>query len=39
LKAVSSIQRRSADKGTDKIAMDEIAEEIKAVRKKRATVR
>jgi antitoxin (DNA-binding transcriptional repressor) of toxin-antitoxin stability system len=39
VEAVASLQRRSADKGTDKITMDEIDEEIKAVRKKRATAR
>lgn len=39
VEAVASIQRRSADKKTDKITMDEIDEEIKAVRKKRATKR
>ncbi len=38
VEAVASLQRKSADKGTDKITMDEIDEEIKAVRKKRATV-
>ena len=37
--AVASIQRRSSEKGTDKITMDEIDEEIKAVRKKRTTAR
>jgi prevent-host-death family protein len=39
VEAVASIQRRSADKRTDKITMEEIDEEIKAVRKKRATAR
>jgi antitoxin (DNA-binding transcriptional repressor) of toxin-antitoxin stability system len=39
VEAVASLQRRSVDKGTDKIMMDEIDEEIKAVRKKRATAR
>ena len=39
VEAVASLQRRSVDKGTDKITMDEIDEEIKAVRKKRATAR
>ncbi|HSV26399.1 MAG TPA: hypothetical protein VLH60_00765 [Sedimentisphaerales bacterium] len=34
--AVMSLQRRSAEKGTDSIAMEEIDSEIKAVRKKRA---
>ena len=37
VEAVAGIQRRSADKGTDKITMAEIDEEIKAVRKKRAS--
>lgn len=36
VEAVASIQRRSADKGTDKITMDEIDEEIKAIRKKKS---
>ncbi len=39
VEAVASIQRRSSGKGTDKITMDEIDEEIKAVRKKRITAR
>jgi antitoxin (DNA-binding transcriptional repressor) of toxin-antitoxin stability system len=39
VEAVASLQRRSADKGTDNITMDEIDKEIKAVRKKRATAR
>lgn len=39
VEAVASLQRRSSDKGTDKITMDEIDEEIKAVRKKRITGR
>lgn len=39
VEAVASLQRRSSDKGTDKITMDEIDEEIKAVRKKRTTAR
>ena len=34
--AVMSLQRRSVEKGTDSIAMEEIDAEIKAVRKKRA---
>ena len=34
--AVVSLQRRSAEKGTDKISLDEIKAEIKSVRKKRA---
>ncbi len=38
VEAVASLQRKSADRGTDKITMDEIDKEIKAVRKKRATV-
>jgi antitoxin (DNA-binding transcriptional repressor) of toxin-antitoxin stability system len=37
VEAVASLQRRSADQGTDKISMDEIDDEIKNVRKKRAT--
>lgn len=39
VEAVASMQRRSADKGTDKITMDEIDAEIKDVRKKRAKAR
>lgn len=39
VKAVASLQRRSAEQGTDKITMDEIDSEIKAVRKKRTRVR
>jgi antitoxin (DNA-binding transcriptional repressor) of toxin-antitoxin stability system len=39
VQAVASIQRRSAHKGTDKVTMDEIDTEIRAVRKKRATIR
>lgn len=35
IEAVGSIQRRSVEQGTDKISMDEINAEIKAVRKKR----
>lgn len=35
VEAVASIQRRSVEQGTDKISMDEINAEIKAVRKKR----
>jgi antitoxin (DNA-binding transcriptional repressor) of toxin-antitoxin stability system len=35
VKAVASLQRRSVEQGTDKIAMDEINAEIKAVRRKR----
>lgn len=34
--AVMSLQRRSVEKGTDEITMEEIDAEIKAVRKKRA---
>jgi antitoxin (DNA-binding transcriptional repressor) of toxin-antitoxin stability system len=36
VKAVVSMQRSSAEQGTDKISMEEIDAEIKAVRKKRA---
>ena len=36
VKAVASLQRRSAEQGTDRITMDGIDAEIKAVRKKRA---
>jgi antitoxin (DNA-binding transcriptional repressor) of toxin-antitoxin stability system len=36
VEAVASLQRRSIEKGSDKITMDEIDAEIKAVRKKRA---
>ncbi len=36
IEAVASLQRRSVEKGTDRITMDEIDAEIKAVRKKRA---
>ena len=36
IEAVSSMQRQSADKGTDRITMDEIDAEIRIVRKKRA---
>ena len=39
VEAVATLQRRSADQGTDKITMDEIDAEIKTVRKKRATAR
>ncbi|MGO8989854.1 MAG: type II toxin-antitoxin system Phd/YefM family antitoxin [bacterium] len=35
VEAVASLQRRSIEKGSDKITMDEIDTEIKAVRKKR----
>ncbi|MGA2466150.1 MAG: type II toxin-antitoxin system Phd/YefM family antitoxin [Thermodesulfobacteriota bacterium] len=34
--AVASLQRRSIEQGTDRISMDEINGEIRAVRKKRA---
>jgi len=37
VEAVATLQRRSADQGTDKITMGEIDAEIKNVRKKRAT--
>jgi len=36
VKAVASLQRRSAELGTDSITMEEIEAEIGAVRKKRA---
>ena len=36
VEAVASLQRRSIGQGTDKISMDEIDAEIRAVRKKRA---
>ena len=36
VEAVASLQRRSAERGNDKITMDEIDGEIKAVRRKRA---
>ena len=36
VEAVAALQRRSADQGTDKISMDEIDAEIKAVRNNRA---
>ena len=35
VEAVASLQRRSVEKGNDKITMNEIDSEIKAVRKKR----
>ncbi|KAF0219328.1 MAG: prevent-host-death family [Geobacteraceae bacterium] len=38
VKAVASLQLRSAEQGTDRITMGEIDAEIKAVRKKRARV-
>jgi len=36
VEAVASLQRRSVEQGTDRVTMDEIDAEIKAVRKKRA---
>jgi antitoxin (DNA-binding transcriptional repressor) of toxin-antitoxin stability system len=36
IEAVASLQRQSVEMGNDKITMDEIEAEIKAVRKKRA---
>jgi antitoxin (DNA-binding transcriptional repressor) of toxin-antitoxin stability system len=36
VEAVASLQRRSVERGNDKINMDEIDVEIKAVRRKRA---
>ncbi len=36
VEAVTSLQRRSVEMGTDKMTMDEIDAEIKAVRRKRA---
>ncbi len=36
IEAVASLQRQSADKGTDKITKDEIDAEISIVRKKRS---
>ncbi len=36
IEAVASLQRRSVEQGTDRISMDEINAEIKAVRRKRA---
>jgi len=36
VKAVASLQRRSVKQGTDRISVDEINAEIKAIRKKRA---
>jgi prevent-host-death family protein len=35
VEAVASLQRRSAESGTDEISMDEIDEEIETVRRKR----
>lgn len=39
VEAVASLQRRSADQGTNRITMDEIDAEIQAVRKKRVSTR
>ncbi len=39
VEAVATLQRRSAEQGTDKITMGEIDAEIKNVRKKRAAAR
>jgi antitoxin (DNA-binding transcriptional repressor) of toxin-antitoxin stability system len=36
IEAVARLQRRSVEQGTDRVTMDEIDAEIKAVRKKRA---
>jgi len=36
VEAVASLQRRSVERGNDKITMDEIDAEVKAVRRKRA---
>lgn len=36
VEAVASLQRKSVEQGTDKLTMDEINAEIKAVRKKRS---
>ena len=36
VEAVARLQRRSVEQGTDRVTMDEIDAEIKAVRKKRA---
>jgi len=36
VEAVASLQRRSVERGADKMTMDEIDAEIKAVRRKRA---
>jgi antitoxin (DNA-binding transcriptional repressor) of toxin-antitoxin stability system len=35
VEAVASLQRRSVEQGTDKISMDEIDAEVKAVRRRR----
>jgi antitoxin (DNA-binding transcriptional repressor) of toxin-antitoxin stability system len=39
VEAVATLQRRSADQGTNRITMAEIDAEIQAVRKKRASTR
>lgn len=39
VEAVASLQRSSADQGTNRLTMDEIDAEIQAVRKKRAATR
>ena len=39
VEAVATLQRRSAEQGTNRITMDEINAEIQAVRKKRASTR
>ncbi len=39
VEAAATLQRRSAEQGTDKITMGEIDDEIKNVRKKRAAAR
>jgi len=39
VEAVTSLQRRSVDQGTDRITMDEIDAEIHSVRKKREPLR
>ena len=36
VEAVARLQRRSVEQGTDRVTMDEIDAEIKAIRKKRA---
>jgi antitoxin (DNA-binding transcriptional repressor) of toxin-antitoxin stability system len=36
VEAVARLQRRSVEQGTDRVTMDEIDAEVKAVRKKRA---
>ena len=36
VEAVARLQRRSVEQGTDRVTMDEINAEVKAVRKKRA---